>query len=160
MSPRPASPRMGSWARPSLPGSLGPVGGATRKPPPSALSATVIRDGAGGGSGARSPTWPLPKVIPEGSEISDHDAGGLLIGFFQKVHEKAQTAADELGEASSSATEEGSTKSASLHPLMASKRGCRSISSPALTQFAHYAEQLPRMQTPTFKRRKSVSSFV
>lgn len=98
MSPRPPSPRMGGWARPSPPGSLGPVGGAPRKLPPSALSATVIRDGAGGGSGARSPTWPLPKVIPEGSEISDHDAGGLLIGFFQKVHEKAQTAADELGE--------------------------------------------------------------
>ena len=47
-----------------------------------------------------------------------------------------------------------------MHPLMASKRGFRSISSPALTQFANYAEQLPRLQTPPFKRRKSVSSFV
>ncbi|CAN0391122.1 unnamed protein product [Ectocarpus sp. 12 AP-2014] len=47
-----------------------------------------------------------------------------------------------------------------MHPLMASKRGFRSISSPALTQFANYAEQLPRLQTPPFKRRKSVASFV
>lgn len=74
----------------------------------------------------------------------------LFFAFFVfLVPALTQDVSAEKGEA------EGST-----HPLLASKRGFRSVSSPALTQFAHYAEQAPRLQTPPFKRRKSVSSFV
>lgn len=94
--------RVSSWS-----GRSGPSGGLGPKPsseprtlPPGALStANAGREGGtGGGSGSRSPTWPLPRSIPEGSEISDHDAGGLLLGFFRSVHEKVQTAANELEE--------------------------------------------------------------
>lgn len=93
------SARVGAWGgRASPAGAFGGALGEPRTLPPAALAATVIREGGGGGSGARSPTWPLPRVIPEGSEISDHDAGGLLLGFFRSVHEKVATAADELEE--------------------------------------------------------------
>lgn len=93
------SSRVGVWGGLGSPSGsgLGASTGAPRTLPPAALAAaTLIREGTG--SGARSPTWPLPRVIPEGSEMSDQDAGGLLIGFFRSVHEKVQTASEELGE--------------------------------------------------------------
>ncbi|CAM9536830.1 unnamed protein product [Discosporangium mesarthrocarpum] len=104
-----------------------------------------------------------PCSIPESAEISDQDAGGLLLDFFRSVHEKVQTASEELDNVNRSPSMKRSHSQLELappHPLMASKRGPRSISSPALTQFAHYAEKLPRLETPVFKRRKSVESFL
>ncbi|CAM9948628.1 unnamed protein product, partial [Ectocarpus sp. 13 AM-2016] len=98
--------------------------GAPRTLPPAALAAAaVVREGSG--SGARSPTWPLPRVIPEGSEISDQDAGGLLIDFFKSVHDKVKTASDELGEQQQQQQQPASpdeTGKGAMHPLMASKR--------------------------------------
>ena len=90
----------GSSSTSSLTGSVTGSSGQPRTLPPAALSSgTGNREGpGGGGSGARSPTWPLPRAIPEGAEMSDQDAGGLLIGFFRSVQEKAQTASDELEE--------------------------------------------------------------
>lgn len=92
-------PRGGSRG-PPWGGLLASAGKASGSEPRTLPPAAAMREGpgVGGGSGARSPTWPLPKVIPEGSEISDQDAGGLLMGFFRSVHEKVQTGSEELGE--------------------------------------------------------------
>lgn len=76
----------------------------------------------GGGSGARSPTWPLPRVIPEGAEISDHDAGGLLLGFFRSVHEKVETAASELEEVGDISTWVGSWRGRRLRRAASGSR--------------------------------------
>ncbi|CAM9654335.1 unnamed protein product [Choristocarpus tenellus] len=112
----------------------------------------------------RSRSGPLhnqPRPIPESSEISDQDAGGLLLDFFRSVHEKVQTASEEMENKDEVPTRERtSMELPPAHPMLATKRGIRSISSPALTQFAQYAENLPRLEAPAFKRRRSVESLL
>jgi hypothetical protein len=90
--------------------------------------------------------------------MSDHDAGGLLLGFFKSVHENHREKEEPIE------AEEAQAR----HTLAASKRGSRSVSTPALSTMAMLASDARPAMTPQravpvvrpLKKQKSVESFL